>query len=563
MRRNVAARLLVGMLTVTALLSGTLLAGDARAQAPGCETVESADPTGTAEEWKVCEALNNFRWCVPWAQEQINKTVDPWSEYARKKIWEVRKNVKQARCDVAETVNRDPWAEEPSVETPSPKVAETARYCSKAHDPDGEQTLWIRFKFTNPGVRSSTTPWQQTEDGETVCETHSWQPHEGRREVRAQARDKFERSEWSDSPWVSVETRPPNEPSRPDGPTFVWDTELSGSSTNYPTYCSSATDPDGDSVWIKFSFPDSWTEVDINDEVCETARVSWSPGWVSVEAKAKDQHDESWDKSRSDWSPALDVEVGDNDEPTADKPWGDTSTEVGQTETYCTSTWDDDNVDLDVQLHIEDPHPDTLNPGGYLSGTRDTSRGDTECFDHTFEEGGNTCAEARAWDNRYGESGWSDCLDIWVEPAGWDDCGSGTDAGETRGDAYAINPDVTCLPPSDGDCFSAPAGTCLDHEHRPSSDDGSDRDWYEFHADGGQTIDAYVDSCDDASFHDMQLLLIDPTGDTVRNEWQNNCREEFSFAASEGGTYRLAVNGQDGDGGWDMIPYKLHVEVYW
>jgi len=103
------------------------------------------------------------------------------------------------------------------------------------------------------------------------------------------------------------QNNPPDTPATPIGPTQV-------TYSTYASYVSSATDPDGDSVYLGFSadsstYPNSYGYPNWSRLVGsgDTARVRLSlyyPGTYQVRVRALDQHGDS-----SDWSPSLSVTV--------------------------------------------------------------------------------------------------------------------------------------------------------------------------------------------------------------------------------------------------------------
>ncbi|MEO0114671.1 MAG: PKD domain-containing protein, partial [candidate division WOR-3 bacterium] len=112
---------------------------------------------------------------------------------------------------------------------------------------------------------------------------------------KAQAKDVNEvTSAWSGGRQISISNpNPPNTPSIPSGP-------LEGCRNIYP-FSSSATDPDGDSVAIRFAWGDgdtsNWSSYVPSGEII-TMNHSWSsPGTYNVKAQAKDE-----DGATSTWS---------------------------------------------------------------------------------------------------------------------------------------------------------------------------------------------------------------------------------------------------------------------
>jgi hypothetical protein len=174
----------------------------------------------------------------------------------------------------------------PSVPTGPSKVTKDslANFSSVAADPDSDSVA-IRFDWGD----GDTSGWSTcVASGESVSMTHSWDAV-GVCSLRAQAKDlKGLASAWSVACGVNIrENHAPKAPSVPSGPTAVAEDSLA-------SFSSLATDPDGDSVCIRFDWGDgdtsNWSRyVGSGTSVSDTHRWS-SADTYEVRAQAKDAH---------------------------------------------------------------------------------------------------------------------------------------------------------------------------------------------------------------------------------------------------------------------------------
>ena len=174
----------------------------------------------------------------------------------------------------------------PSVPSGPTEVAEDslASFSSTATDPDGDSVA-IRFDWGD----GDTSDWSQyVAPGDSASIKHAW-PAVAVCSVRAQAIDrKGLTSAWSAAHVVQVANRhAPNTPFVPSGPTEVAKDSLA-------SFLSSATDPDGDSVAIRFDWGDGdtsdWSSlVESGTSASDTHRWS-SADTYEVRAQARDAH---------------------------------------------------------------------------------------------------------------------------------------------------------------------------------------------------------------------------------------------------------------------------------
>jgi len=159
-------------------------------------------------------------------------------------------------------------------------------FTSSATDPDGDSVA-IRFDWGD----GDTSGWSAFKaNGASIASSHSW-ADSGTYTVKAQAKDGDDAvSSWSDGRQVAIGTpaannHPPNTPSTPAG-------DSTGSvGVSYP-FTSAATDPDGDSVAIRFDWGNGDTS-DWSSNVASGTTVTASHAWgaagsYDVRAQAKD-----------------------------------------------------------------------------------------------------------------------------------------------------------------------------------------------------------------------------------------------------------------------------------
>jgi len=174
-------------------------------------------------------------------------------------------------------------------------------FTSLAEDADGDDVA-IRFQWGD-GDTSDWSGWQ--ESGDSISMAHSWSDP-GTYTVRSQAQDSKEAvSPWSSTTSITIGTtaanNPPGTPTTPIGDSAV-------PSNAVRSFVSTATDPDGDGVAIRFSWGDGdtsdWSElVPSGDSV--SASHTWSDtGTYNIRAQARDGED-----AASAWSAGHAIRV--------------------------------------------------------------------------------------------------------------------------------------------------------------------------------------------------------------------------------------------------------------
>jgi len=164
-------------------------------------------------------------------------------------------------------------------------------FITSAIDPEGD-SVSIQFDWGN-GVTSNWSNYVVS--GASVSISYAWLSA-GTYQVKAQAKDKKGKmSGWSTTKTITITaTSPPNTPSTPAGPSI-------GSVNTQYSFTSSTTDPDNDSIAIRFDWGNgdtsNWSPFVPSGQTV-TAYHSWSSnGIYNIKAQAKDKNNAS-----SNWS---------------------------------------------------------------------------------------------------------------------------------------------------------------------------------------------------------------------------------------------------------------------
>ena len=165
-------------------------------------------------------------------------------------------------------------------------------------DPDNDGVCY-RFDWGDEDT-SEWTAWVQS--GWPGLAIHSW-ARADTYQVKAQAKDVNEvTSSWSGGRQIIISNpNPPNTPSTPSGPSFGY------RDTSY-YFSSSATDPDGDSVAIRFDWgygnTSNWSSLVASGDSVSISH-SWSDsGTYNIKAQAKDE-----DGAISSWSSPYSISI--------------------------------------------------------------------------------------------------------------------------------------------------------------------------------------------------------------------------------------------------------------
>jgi hypothetical protein len=174
-------------------------------------------------------------------------------------------------------------------------------FTSSAEDPDDDDVA-IRFAWGD-GDTSDWSDWQASED--SISMSHSWSDS-GSYTIRAQAQDLKEAvSSWSSSHKITISTsmsnKPPNTPTTPIGDSI-------GSTNVSHSFISTATDPDGDSIAIRFNWGDgdtsNWSDFVPSGDSISMVHTWSDTGTFNIKAQAKDKKD-----TTSGWSTGHPIKI--------------------------------------------------------------------------------------------------------------------------------------------------------------------------------------------------------------------------------------------------------------
>ncbi len=174
-------------------------------------------------------------------------------------------------------------------------------FTSSAEDPD-DDSVAIRFDWGD-GDTSDWSDWQAS--GDSISMSHSWSDS-GSYSIKAQAQDLNEAvSSWSGGHQITIgaiiANNPPNTPTTPIGDSI-------GSVNVTYSFISTATDPDGDSIAIRFIWGDGdtsgWSDWQTSGDSISMAH-SWSDtGTYNIKTQAKDKKD-----TTSGWSTGHSIKI--------------------------------------------------------------------------------------------------------------------------------------------------------------------------------------------------------------------------------------------------------------
>jgi len=178
----------------------------------------------------------------------------------------------------------------------SARVNAIVSFSSSTTDPDGDSVAY-QFDWSD-GSELTWTGYYKS--GTAATQTHIF-TSPGSFNVKVKAKDKNGvESNWSEPFSITITTNQvPNPPSRPTGPSFGW--------VNIPnTFSSSATDPDGDSIAIRFDWGNgvisSWSNYKGSGATVSMSYSYPDTGIFYVRAQTKD----IWGDTSS-WSSPLTI----------------------------------------------------------------------------------------------------------------------------------------------------------------------------------------------------------------------------------------------------------------
>jgi outer membrane protein assembly factor BamB len=271
----------------------------------------------------------------------------------------------------------------------SGRVNVSYEFSATATDPDGD-SISIRFDWND----GDTSGWSNYfVSGETIKVSHIWQ-NPGTYSVKAQARDKKEAiSDWSESFTITIiANHAPNPPATPSGPTTVFKDSLCSFKTV-------ATDPDGDSVAIRFAWDDGDTS-DWSFFVASAETVSLSHSWqtggtYAIRAQAKDKYN-----AVSNWSDPFEITIIANRAPNPPAtPTGPSQGRKDSVYTFSTVTTDPDGDAVCYRFAFGD--------GDTSDWTNWVQSGTPVTINHSYQNSGTYSVKAQAKDVNEVLSSWS------------------------------------------------------------------------------------------------------------------------------------------------------------
>jgi outer membrane protein assembly factor BamB len=170
-------------------------------------------------------------------------------------------------------------------------------FSTSTTDPDGDS---VAYQFDwGDGTQSNWSEFKPS--GTWITMSKSWSSN-GTYLIKARAKDtKGAISNWSSGHQIDIGNKPPNIPSTPSGPSR-------GNINTYYTFSSSATDPEDDSIAIRFDWGDgdtsSWSSWMRSGSSVQRSKSWSSPGIYYVKAQAKDK-----DGAISSWSSGYRIEI--------------------------------------------------------------------------------------------------------------------------------------------------------------------------------------------------------------------------------------------------------------
>ncbi|MEO0156121.1 MAG: hypothetical protein ABIL07_03315 [candidate division WOR-3 bacterium] len=269
-------------------------------------------------------------------------------------------------------------------------------FSTYAYDPDGD-SISIRFDWGD----GDTSNWSNFVTNNTpVIDSHAWHS-QGNFYIKAQAKDIYGAlSPWSAIKSIAIVTNyPPNTPSTPTGPStgFVDSSYL---------FSSTATDPEGDSISIRFSWGDgdtsAWSYYVSGGNPVHMYHSWQNPGTYYIKAQAKDGKG-----ALSNWSGSKQITISSTTNHPPNKPSTPIGPAVGYVDSvyyYTSSAVDPDGDSIAIRFDWGD---------GTISEWSNYSPGGSSIsLSHYWTYPGFYYISAQAKDKKGALSGWSDTLEI-------------------------------------------------------------------------------------------------------------------------------------------------------
>lgn len=271
------------------------------------------------------------------------------------------------------------------------------QYCTSATDPDGDD---VQYGF-DWGDNSGTTLSAWVDSGQQGCASHGWSST-GTYCVKAYSHDGINpASGWSQCKNVSVQTAPnsaPGTPATPTGPTARVTHEMG-------QYCTSSSDPESESVMIRFDWGDS--EQSETDWVASGSQACLGNSWPTAASYCVKAQSKDAGHAYGAWSGCLTVAVTNpNEAPsTPDTPSGPTSRNPGVVGEYCTRSTDPESDSVNLRFDWGDT---TQSETGWVTS------GSLRCINKSWSATGTYCVKAQSKDATHAYGSFSGCLTVTV-----------------------------------------------------------------------------------------------------------------------------------------------------
>ncbi len=276
------------------------------------------------------------------------------------------------------------------------KVDSFYAFSTSAYDPDND-SVSIRFSWGD-GDTSAWSPY--IPNNASVIDSHSWHTP-GNYYIKAQAKDIHGAlSSWSGIKTIAIVTNyPPNTPSQPSGPStgFVDSSYL---------FSSTATDPEGDTISIRFSWGDgdtsAWSPYVSSGDPVHMYHSWRNAGTYYIRAQAKDGKG-----ALSDWSRSKQITISLTTNHPPNKPSTPTGPTIGYVDTvyyYTSFALDPDGDSIAIRFSWGDGDTSSWSP--YVPSNSNVS------LSHSWSYPGFYYIKSQAKDKKGALSEWSDALEI-------------------------------------------------------------------------------------------------------------------------------------------------------
>jgi hypothetical protein len=398
-------------------------------------------------------------------------------------------------------------------------------YSTSSTEPNGDQIKY-GWDWDGDGDVDEWTDYYPS--GSTANTDHAWDSI-GTYNVKVKAQDQFgTESGWSSAKSVQITIgNPPNTPAEPTG-------ETDGMHETEYTYTTSTTDPNsGDQIYYWFDWGDgtnSGWQGPYDSGSSGTASHKWNDaGSFDVKVKAKDLAG-----SETDWSPTLNVDMGNTAPNRPNKPSGPPQGIIGQECTYSTLATDPEGDTLQYKFEWGDG-----TDSGWLT---------TRTATHSWSEVGTYSVIAKARDS-WDESVWSLPLDVEI---------SGGDLDVSAGGAYE---GVTGTPISfTGTAIGGVEPLSWSWNFGDGESSNVQNPTHTYQTPGEYTVSLYVSDSQGSAGSDTTTASIGsnpPETPTITGETEGPAGEEQTFTVSttdpDGDDVYYWIEWYDGypDGSWD------------